>query len=328
MYFISLLIITIAAIAGSAAYFSIYGLASIFSGTFIPVIIMGTSLECGKLIAVSFLYRYWNKLTFSIKIYLFAAIFVLMAITSAGIFGFLSMGHEQDILPLQQKEQQITLFQNEKNTIERLKQERLERKKQIDTDIASLPNNFVTGRQRLMKSYGPELEQIRKDIADYTKQIREIIRKVQELKTTTLEQRIHTGPIIFIANVFNIKVDLAVKWIILLIIFAFDPLAVILTIGANVAIIERLGGKEYLFKKHVATEIISEKDKVVIDEDKSNPIIINQGMSIEELEAILNEKFFIHDQLTPEQQIQKAMVEEMLVKKKIKEKIRNPKKGS
>lgn len=319
MFFISLLIFTVLAIAGSAAYFSIYGLAAIFSGIFIPVIIMGSSLEVGKLVAVSYLYRYWDKLTFLMKGYLFSAIFILMLITSAGIFGFLSMGYQQDVLPLQQKEQQIDLLEHEKKEIETLKLERLERRKQIDKDIASLPNNFVTGRQRLMESYGPELNQIRDDITQYTNRTREITLEIQQLKTQTLEQRAHTGPIIFIAQAFNVDIDQATKWIILLIIFVFDPLAVILTLGANIAVIERSGGKQVLFK-HLSNDEHQHNEHPV-----QEVIQINSGMSAEELERILDERFNARD-LSPEQQIQKTLVEEMLAKKKVRERIRNPRK--
>lgn len=316
MFFIFLLIVTVLAIAGSAAYFSIYGLAAIFSGIFIPVVIMGASLEAGKLVAASYLYRYWDKLTFLMKGYLFSAIFILMLITSAGIFGFLSMGYQEDVLPLQQKEQQIGLLEHEKEEIEGLKSERLERRKQIDKDIASLPNNFVTGRQRLMESYGPELNQIRDDIAQYTERTREITLEIQQLKSQSLEQRAHTGPIIFIAQAFNVSIDQATKWIILLIIFVFDPLAVILTIGANIAVLERSGGRRSLIKQHIEQQH---------DHPVQEVIQINSGMSIEDLERILDERFSERD-LSPEQQIQKTLVEEMLAKKKVRERIRNPRK--
>jgi len=171
MIFIIILILTTLAIAGSAAYFSIYGLAAIFSGIFWPVILMGTSLEAGKLVAASYVYRFRDSISRVMKIYLISAILVLMLITSAGIFGFLSMGYQQDTLPLKQQEQQIALLQTERAEIEVFKKERLARRKQIDTDIANSPPGYITGRERLMKSYGPELAQLRVDIELYTKQI-------------------------------------------------------------------------------------------------------------------------------------------------------------
>ena len=164
MGFIILLVLSTLSIAGSAAFFSIYGLAQIFTGSFWPVVIMASSLEAGKLISASYVYRYWNKISILMRSYLIAAVLILMVITSAGIFGFLSAAYQQDILPLEQNKQQVVLLLHEKDEIQNLKSERLERRKQIDNDIASLPNNYVKGRQRLMKSYGPELKQIRDDI--------------------------------------------------------------------------------------------------------------------------------------------------------------------
>jgi len=239
MGFIILLVFTVLFLAGSAAFFSIYGLAQIFAGSFWPVVVMAVALEVGKLVAASFVYRFWKKLAFSMRIYLITAIVILMLITSMGIFGFLSGAYQKDILPLQQKEQKIILLEQEKEEIERLKIERLERKKQIDIDIASLPNDFVTGRQRLMESYKPELDVLRDDISNYTKRSREITIDMQELRSQKLEQEVHIGPIVFIADAFHKTTNEATKWLILLIIFAFDPLAVTLTIGVNLIIIER-----------------------------------------------------------------------------------------
>ena len=88
MGFIFILILTTLAIAGCAAFFSIYGLAAIFSGIFWPVVLMGTSLEAGKLMAASYVYRYRDSISRTMKAYLISAIFILMVITSAGIFGY------------------------------------------------------------------------------------------------------------------------------------------------------------------------------------------------------------------------------------------------
>jgi hypothetical protein len=80
-------------IAGCAAYFSVSGLATLFAGAFWSIVVMGGILEVGKLVATSFLYRYWKQTSFFLKTYLMTAIFVLMVITSAGIFGYLSRAH-------------------------------------------------------------------------------------------------------------------------------------------------------------------------------------------------------------------------------------------
>ena len=76
-------------IAGCAAYFSVYGIGLLFSGATIAAMIMAGSLELGKLVTTSWLFRYWNKVNFLMKTYMIIAVFALMAITSLGVFGFL-----------------------------------------------------------------------------------------------------------------------------------------------------------------------------------------------------------------------------------------------
>ena len=238
MGFIILLILTTLSIAGSAAYFSVVGLARVFSGAFWSIIAMGSSLEAGKLIGASYLYRHWKDMSKAMRAYLLGAVVVLMGITSMGIFGYLSSAFQSNVLPYQQQQQQITLLETDKAEAERLKTERMTREDQINKQIANLPNDFVRGRSRLMAANKEELEQIRTDVAHYTEQIRTDSAKIGELKAKVLEETAHVGPIIFISQVFGADVNQATKWLIILLILVFDPLAVILTVGTNLAILK------------------------------------------------------------------------------------------
>lgn len=320
MGFIILLILTTLAIASCAAFFSIYGLAAIFSGIFWPVVIMGSVLEAGKLVAVSYVYRYRETISWFMKIYLVAAILVLMLITSAGIFGYLSMGYQQDTLPLKQQEQQIILLIAEKDELTVFKSERLARRKQIDTDIAALPNNFIKGRQRLLKTYKPELDQLRTDIESYTKRINDKTLEISNIKQQKLISEVHTGPIIYISKVFDSDIDDATKWMIILIMFAFDPLAVALTIGINNAMVQR--------RRKLG---IVEQDSVNDNSDRepgddytfTRP---TSNIEVDELKAVLAE--MKTKELTPAEMAQMGMIEEMLSRKMVTEKIRNPNKNS
>jgi len=294
MIFITLLAFSAFSIAAVAGYFSIYGLASIFSGWFFEIIAMGIALEMGKLVAASYLYRYWNDITRSARMYLFSAIFVLMLITSAGIFGFLSQGYQQDTLSLKQQEQRISLLQHEQEELIDFKNENIARKKQIDDDIASLPNNYITARQRLLKSFGPELEIIKEDIAKYTTKINDKTLKISEIKQEKLINEVHIGPIIFIAKAFDTDTDEAVKWLIFMLIFAFDPLAVMLTLATNKVLIIRqqeLG----IETKRVAIDIPPTPIVVEKVTEKSEPktealdiVADNSELSIEDLEEALD----------------------------------------
>ena len=113
MIFRILLVIVTLAIASAAAYFSVYGLAQLFSGAMWSVVIMGSSIEAGKLVAASFLYRYWTKIGLALKSFLLASVAIVMIVTSVGIFGFLTSAYQKDTLPLQEMEQRIVLLQEE-----------------------------------------------------------------------------------------------------------------------------------------------------------------------------------------------------------------------
>ncbi|MDE1830648.1 MAG: hypothetical protein KGI25_10035, partial [Thaumarchaeota archaeon] len=169
---------------------------------------------------------------------------VLMMITSMGIFGFLSNAYQDNVLPLQEQQQQISLLEGEKTESEQLKAERLARQEQINKQIADLPSNFVNGRRRLIAANKSELDQINKDVAQYTTDIREHTLEIAKLKSQTLEETAHVGPIIFMAKAFGMDVNTATKWLIMLIIFVFDPLAVTLTIASNMAILDYKKKKE------------------------------------------------------------------------------------
>jgi len=186
---------------------------------------MGSSLEVGKLIAASYVYRFWYKINFLMKSYLISAILVLMFITSIGIFGFLSASYQQDSIPLKEMIGLVEEYKADRVIL-------LARKKQIADDIASLPNNFIRGRKTLIAEYKPEsdkiesrLDQLRLDLTD-----------IQKKKVS---QESHTGPIIYIAKVMGREVDDAILYMILMIIFAFDPLAIVLVLATNSAITDR-----------------------------------------------------------------------------------------
>lgn len=222
MIFGSFLMFIAVMIAGVSAYFSVYGLAHIFAATFWSVVIMGGVLEVGKLVATSFLYRYWDALRWSLRIYLLSAILGLMAITSAGIFGYLSNAYQQDTVGVKDVVARIELLDTELKTLS-------ERDQQINADIDRIGSNFVTARQNMMKQYAPEKSKI-------TERIAHIRSEKLDLSTKQLEVEAHTGPIIYIAKAMGKGIDEAVMWMICLIIFVFDPLAVALTIGANIAL--------------------------------------------------------------------------------------------
>lgn len=261
MYFIGILIAVTFAIALSAAYFSVYGLAYTFSGVFWSVVAMGASLEAGKLVATSYLYRYWTVTTFALRVYLMAGIGALMLLTSTGIFGYLSTGYQQDILPLKQKTEQITLLEEEKGR-------KLERKKQIDDLMAntttvtnvhrgsSIDPNAARVLRETTKAREALVRQYKTEQVEVTKRISELDQQLLQLKQEIIKVEAHIGPITYIAKAFNLNSDDATKYLILIIIFSFDPMAVALTLAANIAI------RTHSEKKKVSEEIPPSKESV------------------------------------------------------------------
>lgn len=222
MLFIIVLMLATFAIASSAAYFSVYGLAHLFTGALIPVIIMGASLEAGKLVAASFLYRYSKQIGWGMKIYLSSAILILMLITSMGIFGFLTAAYQSDTLPLAEMNQRIESLKEEKVRVS-------DRLSQIDKQIADVDPNYVRAKQRLVKEFADER-------ATLDARLREITPELQKLESDQVAVKAKVGPIMFVAEVMGKDPNTAVFWFVLILISVFDPLAVALTVATNIAI--------------------------------------------------------------------------------------------
>lgn len=238
MGFIVLLMAAATAIAGAAAYFSVYGLAYTFSGVFWSVVVMGASLEAGKLVAASYLYRYWDRTGWILKTYLISGVIALMVLTSTGIFGYLSTGYQQDVLPLKQKQQQVQLLEAEKSRA-------LNRKQQIDEIIAgnsSTAASAGTGANaaRILRETNRGRDQVsrqfREEQKEVTQRVAQLDKELLALKQDLVQAEAHIGPIMFVAQAFNMGADDATKWLIFLIIFAFDPMAVALTLAVNIAL--------------------------------------------------------------------------------------------
>lgn len=306
MFFIAILALVTLAIAGCAAAFSVYGLASLFTGAFLSVTIMGASLEAGKLVAASFLYRYWKDLSVLMRTYLFAAIIILMGITSMGIFGFLSAGYQEDTLPLKEMESQISLFDEQIKSVKELKQERLDQLNRLDAQIDAIPGNHSTNRRKMRKAQVAERTQIDTDLKLYAEEIQKLLAEQHKVKSKIIVQRVHTGPVVYIAKVFGAEIDDATKYIIFALIGVFDPLAVVLTIGLNMAILKR--------KQAIAIhEGLSELEELKQKTSEFHEHFNNEILKYQELEEHLK---YLNEQttLSPEEAAEKKRIELLLAK--------------
>ena len=213
-------------IAGSAAFFSVFGLSKLFAGATFAVIIMASSLEFGKLVAASFLYRYWDKINFLQKFYMSLATVILILITSAGIFGFLSNAYQGATVEFE-KESTALIFKEDR--LEQLQEDKVYLKEELDIAIKELPDNFRTARRKLRADYQPQISEI-------NKQMIELKGEIGTLKTALVQTGVDVGPVIYLARTFDTDVDTVVKFFIFVLIFVFDPMAVMFVISYNVAL--------------------------------------------------------------------------------------------
>ena len=212
-------------IAGSAAFFSVFGLSKLFAGEATAVIIMAGSLEFGKLVAASFLYRYWSKLVGWLKIYMTVGVITLVMITSAGIFGFLSNAYQGATIDFEK--QTATLFYKE-DRLNQLQEDKVYLKDELEQSVNALPDNYPTAKRQLREEYNPKVLEINTEILD-------IKQDISDLKVELVETGVDVGPAIYLARAFGSDVDTVTKFFIFILIFVFDPMAVALVIAFNIA---------------------------------------------------------------------------------------------
>ena len=241
-----LTLLTALAISGVAAYYSIIGLVAIFSASVIPIAVMGVVLETGKLVSAAWLYHYWRKVNGLLKTYLISAVLVLMFITSMGIFGFLSKAHieqtsvqSDNTLQIESIDSQISRQQKD---IERAE---LQLTLLDDALKKYVELGAVTKSINARKEQEEERNALTTIINNATNNIASLTKTKYELRTKENELIAEVGPIKYIAelvygNSETNTLEEAVRWVIIIIVFVFDPLAVLLLISANISLKEEM----------------------------------------------------------------------------------------
>ena len=233
-YFIYWIGLSALLIAGSAAALSVYGLAKLFSGAFLSVVVMAGSLELGKLVTASFLYRYWNMINWFQKVYMTIATIVLVFITSAGIFGYLSNAYQGATLEFEKQSTELIAVEER---IEQLEDDKIFLKEELSVAISELPDNYITAKRKLREDYNPQILSVNEEILNYKK-------TRADLEIQLVSTGVDVGPAIYLARTFGTDIDTVVKFFIFILIFVFDPLAVMLVIAYNQALIDRTTRKE------------------------------------------------------------------------------------
>jgi len=240
-------------IAGCAAFFSVTGLGVLFSGASTAVMVMAGTLEFAKLVAATYLKQMWDEIRGFNKWYLVSAIALLMIITSAGIFGYLSNAFQAQSLKLQQVDREIMVHSTkiDQNTIQIT---------QLSTQISEFNKNqgkIIDGgkvNSRLLRSIDnrdKEIAKINKKISDLQEQNAKENEKINEIKTSNIDLEKEVGGFRFVAEAFGVELKNVVKFFIFLIVIVFDPLAVALIIAFNGLIEDKKKKQERLLGKMV-----------------------------------------------------------------------------
>ena len=252
MFTILITFLSAISISVIAAGYSIVGLSTLFAGAVVPIIAMGSALEVGKLVAASWLYNNWrNKLVpYTIKMYLTFAVIVLIFITSMGIFGFLSKAHLDQVKPTSSNNIKIELLDKQINQqqliIDRAEGQLTLLDKALEVYI---DKEYVSRGLKERKKQEEERTILNTTITDASNKIGELTLQKSELALEQDKIEAEVGPIKYIAELIygeqaKDHFDKAVRWVIIVLIFVFDPLAVLLLIAANISLRSRKVEKE------------------------------------------------------------------------------------
>jgi|TARA_R110002126_G_scaffold146566_1_gene292545 hypothetical protein len=268
------------ALAGSAAYYSVFGLSKLFSAQAFAVIIMASTLEISKLITASYLHQYWKQIGILLKTYLVTAVLVLMLITSAGIYGFLVSAYQttSDQLTVLDKQtavvklknnrfrEQLSLYQFEK---EQLNQSILDLSKGLSNNVIQYKDkegNIITTtssltRKALQSQLSDSKEQRNLSaikIESLTDSITKLDLLVLDIESNN-DASAELGPLRYISDISGYPMNVVVNWFILIFIFVFDPLAITLLIAAQIA------NKKTDMNK---SESLNDPTQIIVDNDQ------------------------------------------------------------
>ncbi len=275
-----LTLFTALAISAVAAYYSIIGLIAIFSAAVVPIAVMGIVLELGKLVTASWLYHYWKRVPKLLKGYLISAVVVLMFITSMGIFGFLSKAHIEQTTITSDKSIEI---QSVVSAIDRHKKDinRAEFSLSLLDDALKKYTELgaVTKGLNARKDQEVERNELNESIQSATNKIATLTKTKFGLQKEQLQIESEVGPIRYIAELIYGEssqgvLEDAVRWVIIIIVFVFDPLAVLLLIAANITLKEE---KTRRHRKVTRTRKRQEKKDQTAWERKLKETKENQG---------------------------------------------------
>ena len=287
-------------LAGIAAFFSVTGLAKLFSGAFWAVVVMTSGLELAKLVATSFLYRYWSNIGKAFRAYMTIGVIVLMMITSAGIYGFLSSAYSVTSDKLGKVDGQVELLEKKKDNIkseaDRIKSImdnksnranaltalRTSQESRIDTLYKKGLVTSARKTEQIIKDANSDIEKTNRQIDSLSTKMQAVLdsagridMKVLELKSSDIKGEV--GPLKYIAALTGKDMGSIVNFFILLLIFVCDPLAVCLIIATNKVMMESNIKEEIkISEKNINESLEINVNKIPVNDLESKEVITQE----------------------------------------------------
>ena len=276
------------AVSGSAAFYSVFGLSKLFAGASTQVIIMAGSLEFAKLVVASLLYQYWDTINKFLRFYLGVACFVLMVITSGGIYGFLSGAYQSTATQSELLDKSLAILEQKQVRFQETKEDLTIEKGQINKSISDLRISLSNPQQvswydknsetvitstssSARRALQAELKTTIADRDNINIKIEAVMDSINKTDMTLLDKEISNeaeselGPLKYLAETTGQPMNEVVNWFLLLIIFVFDPLAIALVVAANMAFAQIRKPEEI----QVETDLDDMNDKSIIEEDNT-----------------------------------------------------------
>jgi len=252
-------------VSASAAFYSVSGLSKLFAGASLEVIIMASSLEVAKLVIASLLYQYWDKLNNTLKVYLTIACTVLILITSMGIYGFLSAAYQETANKDGVVTQQVTALETKKGLYEQNRDNILKEKQSLaelkgtlskgsTTQYTDKKGNLVVRSNnatiRNIEAANKSDEKLSAKLDIVNDSIFSLENKILEVKMNG-DAASELGPLKYLSELTGVEMNRIINWLLLVIIFVFDPLAIALVIAANFAFSQLRPKKTYPLEEQV-----------------------------------------------------------------------------
>jgi hypothetical protein len=242
--FSNLTLLVALSLSSVAAWYSIIGLTAIFAGAVIPVIIMGGILEVGKITTTVWLRKYWHRASWLLKLYLIPAVIALALLTSMGIFGFLSKAHMDQGITSGDVQAKLSLYdekiKTQRDNIELARKALTQMDNQVDQRLSRGDSeNSAERAVQIRRQQAGERTKLQKEIGDAQKEIAKLNEERAPIAAENRKVEAEVGPIKYIAaliygdNADNNMLESAVRWVIILLVIVFDPLAIALVLAAN-----------------------------------------------------------------------------------------------